>query len=166
MIAAGGEEHQLAIHRQVCMMKSRTLLFISIGLLILGAAVFTYFTRNQPPSPSYPATVRRDCAPWDGAAFTLTISLNEGKTISVSIWQEPDLPLSRTFSFPDKTGQVGNASLFHTDALTESLSGTVSFSAVNPANPVEGHFDLKDENGNAFKGTFRAEWNDQTMLCG
>ena len=163
-------EHHNPVHRHQHMMKSRTQLFIAIGLFILGIALYTFLnglTRDQPSRQAFPATIQRDCAPWDGSAFTVHIPINAGTIIDISIWQTPDIQFPKTFSFPDDTGQVGNASLIHPGGLPGQLSGSMSFSGVDhPSTVVEGRFDLKNENGTQYKGTFKAEWDDQIMLCG
>lgn len=148
------------------MTKSRTLFFIAIGLLILGIALFTFLTRNQEPAQVFPATVNRDCAPWDGSAFRVTIPMEDGTVIDIAIWQTPDIKFSKTFPFPDDTGQVGNASLRSASGEYEQLSGTVSFSRVGQSNPVEGEFDLTDEAGEQIKGKFKAEWENEVVMCG
>ncbi len=147
-------------------MKSRTALVIGIILLILGVALFTFFTRNQQPAEVFQATVHRDCAPWDGSAFTVQIPWQNETVIDISIWQAPEITLPKTFSFPDTTGQAGNAILILPVGNPEPLSGTVFFSDVDPSATVEGRFDLKDEAGNQFKAAFRAEWRELMMLCG
>jgi hypothetical protein len=149
-------------------MKPRTPLAIAISLLILilGIALFTFSTRNQEPLQVFPATINRDCAPWDGAAFTLSIPFDEGTIIDISIWQSPDIKLPTTYSFPDETGQVGNA-LVHLQAdLPEQLTGRASFPRLEQGVPVEGKFNLLTEAGQKFKGKFEAEWGTQVAMCG
>jgi hypothetical protein len=148
------------------MMKSRTLFFIAVGLIILGFALFTFSTRNQEPVQIFPATVNRDCAPWDGSAFRVTIPLEDGAVIDIGIWQAADIKFPKTFSFPDDTGQVGNASLRLTSAEYQQLRGTVFFQRVNGESPVAGRFELVTEAGQRFEGEFKAEWGDQMALCG
>ncbi len=150
-------------------MKSRTQLFIAISLFIFGIALYTFldgFTRALPSEQALPATIQRDCAPWDGGAFTVHMPINAGTMIDISIWQSPDILVPKTFVFPDETGQVGNASLLHPDGLPGQLSGSVSFSGVDPSMVVEGRFNLRDGNGTQYRGTFKAQWDDQIMLCG
>lgn len=145
-------------------MKPRTQFLIVIGLivLILGVTWYSFSRRNLEPAPIFPATINRDCAPWDGAAFTVLISYDSMTTISISIWQSPDIKLPVTFSFPDDMGQIGFAYL-HPD---NPLGGEVSFLRVDEAGPVEGRFDLRDENGRQFNGEFFAEWGNKVMYCG
>jgi len=148
------------------MMKSRTFFIIAISLFILGVALFTFFNRDQESSQAFPASVTRDCAPWDGAAFTVRVPMEAGKVISISIWQEPDIKFPVTFSFPDNTGQIGNAYQRSTPDEYGQLSGKVSFSRVNRENPIEGEFELTNEKGEKFIGKFIAEWDDQVVMCG
>jgi hypothetical protein len=148
------------------MMKSRTFLVIAIGLLILGTALFTFSRRNQEPEQIYPATINRDCAPWDGAAFTVSIPYDSGSVINISIWQSPDIKLPSTFSFPDETGQIGFAyTLPELDPL-EELTGKVTFWRVGEERPVDGEFSLMSERGERFSGKFKAKWGDEIVYCG
>jgi hypothetical protein len=148
------------------MMKPRTLFFVALGLLILGVALFTFSARNQEPAQVFPATVNRDCAPWDGSAFRVSVPLKDGTVIDIAIWQVPDIKFSKTFSFPDDTGQVGNASLRSASDEYQQLSGTVFFQRVDVESPVAGRFELVTEDGQRFEGHFEAKWEDQMALCG
>ena len=128
--------------------------------------MFTFSARNQEPAQVLPATVTRDCAPWDGSAFTVVVPMEAGGVINVSIWQAPDIKLPVTFSFPDNTGQVGNASYQLASGEYEQLSGTVFFQRVAEGSQVEGKFELVTETGQRFEGQFKAEWEEQLMMCG
>src|SRR5687768_7811837 len=101
------EEHLQLTWRLLHKMKSRTQFYIAIVLLtlILGIGLFTFSTRNQHPVHVFTATINRDCAPWDGAAFTVSIPYDSVSTITISIWQSPDIKFPSTFSFPDPTGR-------------------------------------------------------------
>jgi len=161
------EEHLQPLYRHLDMiMKSRTLFFIAIGILILGIALFAFSTRNQTPAHLLPAAVNRDCAPWDGSAFTVQIPWQHGDVIAISIWKAPDIKVPVTFSFPDNTGQVGNASYQLASGDYEQLSGTIFFWRVAEGRPVEGRFELVTEAGQRFEGQFKADWGDQMMMCG
>jgi len=156
------------VHRRLGMMKPRIQFFLIVGaiILVLGVALYTFLQRDQSPAQVYPATIQRDCAPWDGAAFTVRIPWQADTVIDISIWQSPDINFPKTFSFPDATGQVGNAILIYAAGVPEPLSGTASFSRVDQSIAVTGRFDMRDEAGNQFKGIFNAEWDNQMMLCG
>jgi hypothetical protein len=149
-------------------MKFRTQLYALLGLLVvvLGFLWF-YFTAQEWESIKvFDATINRDCAPWDGAAFTLSIPDGSGAFIDVSIWQSPDFIFPVTFSFPDQTGRVGNAVYRSADGSFEALSGKVFFWRVEQGIPVEGEFNLVTGAGQQFKGKFKANWGDFLALCG
>ena len=162
------EELIQSIQRHLYKMKSRTRFFIAIGLiiLVLGIAWYTFSTRNLQPVQVFTATINRDCAPWDGSAFTVSIPYDSGSVINISIWQSPDIKLPVSFSFPDETGQVGNAAYWSLSGEYEQLSGKVSFQRVGERSPVEGEFSFTSEKGEQFKGKFKANWGDEIVMCG
>jgi hypothetical protein len=138
---------------------------ISLSLLIISILWFALSTENQTPAQIYPATINRDCAPWDGSAFTVSIPM-QGARISISIYQSPDIKYQTTFSFPDESGQTGNAFLLQNQILAEQLNGKVSFRRVEEENQVEGTIDLITNAGEHFKGEFIAEWKNEIVYCG
>lgn len=148
------------------MLKSRTLFFIVLGLLILGIGSYTFSARNQMPAQIFPATVNRDCAPWDGSAFRVLVQMEAGAVIIISIWQAPDIKFSKTFIFPEDTGQIGNVSLVLANGEYESLSGEVRLEGVSEGKPFAGRFNLKSERGGMYVGQFEAVWDNQIALCG
>jgi len=162
------EELIQSIQRHLYKMKSRTRFFIAIGLLllILGITWISFSTKNQAAIQVFNATINRDCAPWDGAAFTVSIPYDSGSVINISIWQSPDIKLPVTFSFPDETGQVGNAAYLLPSGEYEQLSGKVLFHRVDEEMPVEGDFTFTSERGEQFKGKFKANWGDEIVMCG
>lgn len=149
-------------------MKTRAPFFIAIGLLILIASItwFTFLTPNQEPAQVFSATINRDCAPWDGAAFIASIPYEASSFINISIWQSPDIKLPATFAFPDETVTIGNAAFLLQDSEPAPLTGTVFFWRVEQGSPVEGRFDLVTEAGQRLKGRFRAEWGNEVVYCG
>ena len=148
------------------MLKSRTLFFIVLGLLILGIGWYTFSARNQVPAQIFPATVNRDCAPWDGSAFRVLVQMEAGAVINISIWQAPDIKFSKTFIFPEDTGQIGNVSLVLANGEYESLTGEVRLEGVSEGKPFAGRFNLKSERGGMYVGQLKAEWDNQIALCG
>jgi hypothetical protein len=149
-------------------MKSRPLLIL-FSLLLAIALSWIFYDYSAPGRQAlqvFPAIINRDCAPWDGAAFTMKISMPDGRTLDLSIWQSPEISLPTTFTFPDQTGQVGNALLVPPSAMPEQLTGKVSLQGVRQGMPVEGRFSLQSERGEQFQGRFVAEWDDQIALCG
>jgi hypothetical protein len=162
------EEHIRVIHRHPHIMKPRTpaATVISLLILVLATVLFIVSTRSQGSLQTFPATVNRDCAPWDGSAFTVSIPYNTTSTIMISIWQSPDIRLPIAFSFPDETGQIGFAYVLPELDPLQQLRGKVRFRRVAGESPVEGEFDLFTEAGRKFKGKFEAEWGNQIAMCG
>lgn len=96
----------------------------------------------------------------------MSIPFDSTTTITISIWQSPDIKFPVTFTFPDETGQIGFAyTLPEIDPL-QQLSGEVFFWRVEEGMPVEGEFNFRTENGERFEGKFRADWGDQIAYCG
>jgi hypothetical protein len=149
-------------------MKTRIQYLMAIGLLILvfWFAWYIFPTQDREPVQTFPATVNRDCAPWDGAAFTISIPYDSLSTIQVSIWQSPDIKVPASFSFPDETGRIGNASLITQLGSAEQLAGAVFIRSVEEGIPVEGEFNLVTQAGRQFKGKFMASWGDLVVMCG
>jgi hypothetical protein len=149
-------------------MKAPAKFILALGFVILALALvlFTDSRRVQKSVTALDATVNRDCAPWDGAAFTVSIPYDQGSTITISIWRAPDFDLPTTYTFPDETGQVGQAYiLWELDPLMP-LHGEVSFQRVREGQPVEGRFSLTSEGGEQFQGSFVAAWEGRTVFCG
>ena len=149
-------------------MKSQPSLFVLLALLLigLGGIWFFYGSEARAPAQVFPATVERDCAPWDGGAFTVSIPWSNGLTIHVSIYRSPDIKLPSSYSFPDETMDEGNAYLLLPVGLPEQLAGRVWFRRVEAGLPVEGSFQFRSEGGVEFEGTFVAKWGDEIVYCG
>ncbi|HET9906693.1 MAG TPA: hypothetical protein VFQ23_08625 [Anaerolineales bacterium] len=149
-------------------MKTRTQCFMIAGLVILILAVgwLGYSTRNQEPAQVFSATINRDCAPWDGGAFTVSIPVDVTTTIMISIWQSPDIQHPIAFTFPDESGQTGFVYILPEIDPLQPLSGEVFFGRVEQGLPVEGEFNLTTERGEQFNGRFKAVWGDQVVYCG
>ena len=148
-------------------MKPRTQLLFVLGLLIVvfGLTLYTFSAHNPEHLPVFPATLNRDCAPWDGSAFTVSIPVQESM-LKISIYQSPDITRPVTFSFPDETMRDGMAFLLLPVGSPEQLTGKVFFQGVEPGIPVEGRFDFVTDTGQHFSGKFRAEWGNQIVYCG
>ena len=138
---------------------------ISLVLLITGIVWYAFSTRHQRTVQIISATINRDCAPWDGSAFTISVPL-EGMGINISVYQSPDIKLPTSFSFQDDTMSAGNALLILPIGSPEQLTGKVYFQRVSQDVPVEGTFDLVTNTGEHFKGKFIAEWGNEIIYCG
>jgi hypothetical protein len=149
-------------------MKSRTTFyaFVILILIALSGVWIFYKLEDEVPTQTFPATINRDCAPWDGSAFTILIPISDKANIAISIYQSPSIRRPMTFSFPDETMRVGNASLLFQDNSSQQLSGRVFFQHVEQGVLTEGKFDLHTETGEQFKGRFQAEWGNEVVMCG
>lgn len=149
-------------------MNPRVSLFLLLLLLViaLGGIFYFYSLPRSEPVHSFPATVNRDCAPWDGAAFTLTIEFDSITTLYISIWRSPDILFPSTFELPDDEAQIGNAYILPELDPYTPLSGEVWFQRVEEGMPIEGRFSLTSERGEMFEGRFVAEWESQVIYCG
>ena len=137
-------------------------------LLLIALGGIWFFTRGATQSPLqvFPAFINRDCAPWDGGAFTVSIPLLDGSSIAISIYQSPDIRFPISFSFPDESMTEGSALLLSSAGLAEGLNGEVWFPRVDQEIPVEGRFQLQSGAGVQFEGKFIAKWGDEIVYCG
>ena len=149
-------------------MKSRIFLAILLDLLLIALGSIWFFATGETRTASqvFPAIVNRDCAPWDGSAFTMSIPLPDASNIAISIYQSPDIQFPKSFSFPDESMTQGNALLLPPAGLPEQLTGEVWFPRVAAGKPVEGRFRFRSESGMEFEGRFVAEWGDEIVYCG
>ena len=149
-------------------MKPRAQFFILICVLFLVLCIAWYSLpgRRVETLQAFRGVVNRDCAPWDGAAFTVSIPLRDDATLAVSIWQAPEIMRPIAFIFPDDSFQVGNAALSAPDGILEQLAGEVWFERVEHGQPVEGRFHLQSERGSKFDGQFTAVWGNLVAMCG
>ena len=120
------------------------------------------------------ATVQGSCAPWDGAAFAVSMPVDSldaalrGATLAISIWKAPDLPAS-TFTFLEAAGgyrDSGAAVLQTKGDKYQRLTGTVSFTQVRTDAPVDGSFDLVTQDARRLSARFHATWKHERVICG
>jgi len=149
-------------------MKSRIFLYAVIVFVVVAFSGLWFLStiEDQEPAQVFPASINYDCAPWDGAAFTVSVPYNSTSTITISIWEAPDRFLPSTFSFPDESGGVGNALHVLPSGEYEQLMGKVSFGRVQAGRSVKGGFNLMSESGEQFKGRFEAQWGNEMAYCG
>jgi hypothetical protein len=147
-------------------MKYRIPVYALVTLLAFGIALTLFAASGEEGQRVFGATVNRDCAPWDGPAFSISIPYQPGSIIAISIWQPPDLEYPATFAFPDETGAVGEVQYLLQSGPPMQLSGKVSFWRVEQGIPVTGEFDLRTGSGKHFLGKFKALWNPAVVACG
>ncbi|MCP9849539.1 hypothetical protein [Cyanobium sp. Morenito 9A2] len=143
------------------------------ALLALGLPTDLLASPTQQPGPAatpLSAQIWNDCAPWDGAAFTVTMPWparpsRPAAILSIAIWKAPTLSHPTQFSFP-ADDRIGSITLQPRPGLDGLLKGRVSFRSVVPGQPVLGSFDLVSPRGERVHGSFRASWVRRQALCG
>jgi hypothetical protein len=148
-------------------MKSRTSLYVLVILIIaaLGGIWFVYKLGDQEPTHIFPATINRDCAPWDGSAFTISIPM-QGSIMHITIYQSPTIKHPIAFSLQEGTEDIGDAFLLPSVGSPEQLTGKVFFNRVEEENPVEGEFRFRTKSGKRIIGRFQANWGNEIIYCG
>ena len=114
----------------------------------------------------FPAVVNRDCAPWDGSAFTVSIPWHAGASIAISVYRSPDIQFPTSLSFPDASMDEGHALLLLPTGGPEPLTGKTWLERVDQEAPVEGRFQFRSEAGIEYEGRFTAEWGNEIVYCG
>ena len=142
-----------------------TISILGLAFLLVGLAWQAFSMRDSEPENILPATINRDCAPWDGSAFTISIPI-QGGSLYISIFQLPNLQHPTIFEFPDETMTVGKTVLTLPFSPAAPVRGNVRLQRVEQERPVEGRFDLVTETGQQLKGEFIAEWGDDIIYCG
>jgi hypothetical protein len=149
-------------------MKNRIPPYVLIGLLVVMAGMIwvIHSRRDQANTKVFEATINRECAPWDGAAFKVSVPYDPGSMVEISMWRSPDIKFTTAFNFADQTGKIGEAFYVSLFGTTAPLSGIVTFKQVEEDGPVQGEFNLRTDNGYRVQGKFRAIWENKTVICG
>jgi hypothetical protein len=121
--------------------------------------------------PVLQGEARRDCAPWDGPAFTLMLPApgvggSRDLSLRISIWQAPAIRTPRTLPLP-VGAKLGGAVLQPPRGQVQLLQGSVTIDKGVPEAPVQGQFDLTTPQGVRYRGRFRAPWDGGVQArCG
>ncbi|PZO37994.1 MAG: hypothetical protein DCF19_17260 [Pseudanabaena frigida] len=121
-------------------------------------------TQSEPTlqTQKIPAKIIDSCAPFDGAAFQVSIADN----IIVDIYKAPQFDNLVKFTFP-ATSQTGYARLLLPNAELlmqqrklnfKPLTGEIVFNMIKRDVPVEGNFNFVTPEGERKQGTFKAVW--------
>jgi hypothetical protein len=163
-----GPEHPGSVPRPAAVMQPRTQYSIAVSLLILllGVGLSIFLKQGLEPRRVLPATVDRDCAPWDGAAFRISIPYELGSALEISIWKSPESQAPVAFSFPDPTGSVGEAFYRSPFGTSQPLTGRVAFWQLGGEHPIEGDFSFVTADGRDLSGSFQAVWGRTSAVCG
>lgn len=139
-------------------MKSQIPVYALACTLVLAVILWIFFrTPTAENDTVFEASVNRDCAPWDGMAYTINIPDQAGSMIEVFIWQPPDFQFPVTYSFPDSSGRVGVVIHQSTLGSVQQLSGTITLQPFNIGSPLLGRFNFKSSDRKQFTGNFKAE---------
>jgi hypothetical protein len=121
--------------------------------------------------PVLQGQARRDCAPWDGPAFTLLLpapGVGDRRDVPlwISIWQAPAIRTPRPLPLPVGS-KLGAAVLHPPRGQVQLLQGSVRIEKAVPEVPVRGQFDLHSPLGARYRGRFLAPWRgDVEARCG
>ncbi|MBP6750240.1 MAG: hypothetical protein KA144_11415 [Xanthomonadaceae bacterium] len=116
------------------------------------------------------ARVEKTCAPWDGAAFVLSVRLGRSDDpmalpgLRLSVWRSPLFDRAQTVAFVEDAAEIGVVSHIDEAERSTTLEGEARFIPVaNGA--IEGTLNLKSTDGRRFERRFRAPPTG-TPLCG
>lgn len=126
------------------------------------------------PLTEFPhAMARPDCAPWDGPAISILLTLTTDTAdppatpfVHVGLYESLDRLLGRTIRWPAET-EVGAASWCH--AVSDCVradSGVVLLDALAGDSVLAGRLRLGFPERGALDGAFRAVWRPTSALCG
>ena len=137
------------------------------ALIILIIAAYATVTTSPAPIK---AVINYSAAPWDDSAYEILIPvprIAEGSDpfIRIDIWGNPEFQKAKSFHF-SKEGNLkdGGRAVFQpilNKSLPVTLTGTVSFRALQKGQPVSGSFEFADPDGRMLKTSFEATWGNK-----
>lgn len=116
------------------------------------------------------AHIARTCAPWDGAAFSVSVPVGHGvdpaalPALQLSVWSSPQFDGERTVVFADGDDRAGLAFHVETPERTTPLTGEVTFRQAADGG-IEGTLRLKDADGRRFERRFRGRLDGGAVMC-
>jgi hypothetical protein len=143
------------------------------SVFIAAIIVWTQSSTMSAPDQQYrAATVRRDCAPWDGAAMSVTITTKPTKCdriaapyIHIAVYELP-IRDGRTVKLETQS-QHGQANrCLKEDACEAAESGEVVFDNFKEGSGASGRYRLKFRGGETVSGSFDAKWCEFRGFCG
>jgi len=117
------------------------------------------------------ADIARACAPWDGAAFSVSVPLREGAdpaalpALRVMVWSPPRFERERTVVFADGDDRTGVAQYAESEDRATPLTGEATFRQTADGG-LEGTLRLKAADGRRFERRFRGRLDDRRVMCG
>lgn len=142
---------------------------LAFALLMLPAIVFG--APQDAPTP-IKAVINYSVAPWDDAAYEILIpapKIAKGSDpfIIIGIWGNPEYQSAKSFHFSKEASRKdGGRALFQAvlnKSMPVTLTGTLSFRALQKGHPVLGSFEFTAEDGRTFKASFEAAWGNKPL---
>ena len=142
---------------------------LAFALFILPAIVFAAAQDDTTPIK---AVIKYSAAPWDDAAYEILIpvpKIAEGSDpfIRIDIWGNPKYQKGKSFHFSKEGSRKdGGRAVFQpilNKSMPVTLTGTVSFRALQKGHPVFGSFEFADPDGRTFKASFEATWGNKPL---
>lgn len=126
-----------------------------------------------PTRPEAVATARiaRTCAPWDGAAFTVSVPAGNGvdpaalPALQLSVWSSPQFDGERKVVFAEGDDRTGVAMYAETADHATPLTGEATFRQAADGS-IEGTLRLKAADGRRFEQRFHGRLDDRVVMCG
>lgn len=143
--------------------------FLALSLLILPAIAFSAPEDGTTPIK---AVINYSAAPWDDAAYEILIPTpktteSSDPFITINIWGNPEFQDAKSFHFSKEGGRKDGGRAAFQPVLNKSmpvtLTGTVSFRALQKGHPVFGSFEFAAPDGRTFKASFEAAWGNKPL---
>jgi hypothetical protein len=145
--------------------------YLSIALAL---SIFTPigFGADQGDPAPIKAVIKYSAAPWDDSAYEILIpvpKIAEGSDpfIRIDIWGNPEFQKAKSFHFSNEGNHKDGGRAVFQSILNKSspitLTGTVSFRALQKGQPVFGSFEFADPDGRTLKASFEATWGNKPL---
>ena len=123
------------------------------------------------PEAVVAARIARTCAPWDGAAFTVSVSAGSAAdpaalpALQLSVWSSPQFDGERKVVFAKGDDRSGVAFYAETAERSTPLTGEATFRQAADGS-IEGTLRLQAADGRRFERRFRGRLDPGTVMCG
>lgn len=143
--------------------------WLGAGLVLAcGACGAGQTTRQEAVAVAH---IARTCAPWDGAAFSVSVPLREGAdpgalpALRVMVWSPPRFEHARTVVFADGDNRTGVAQYAESEERATPLTGEATFRQAADGG-IEGTLRLIAADGRRFERRFRGPLDPGVVMCG
>ena len=143
--------------------------------IFIALAANTCRAADQGELTPYPyAYARRDCAPWDGPAFSVVLTDTPAQPDSlttsflrIAVWRGIESAIGRTLAWEGTTSQVGTASRCQADGRCEEASrGEIRVEWRTADSLLGGEFRVDFGRTRSERGRFTAAWVPDRVMCG